>query len=725
MLNTGIFLHQIIFLGMLLASGPIFGLTLEGLPAAVKLKENSPAGTEVFCFEIDFSTGASIAPGFPLILKSNPLTPDFMVSMVNSTHAKVTVTGSPNLDFESPSNHFALQLLVVDSSKDFDMQTLTIILTDVDEPPVFLDEISVLYIVERSPRDQIYQPIVSDPENKLLTFTLTPLNTAFSIDHSRGSVFTIKEFDYLTDPRRYSFNISVNDGNNGNNTLSKPSFINIANLNDDKPHFLNPITSFTVPEELSPGHIIANITAVVPNDSLYSSSIFYTISANNYLTIHEYTGLVIIANRMDRDSAPLRDDPTITVTVMASFSPPGPPLSNSITLTVTVNDINDNPPICFADDQRREVPETEVKGALITTITCTDNDLNGSLDIEDPGSLYASNEYSLLIIAQDRKDTNLKGDAFLYVTVSLVNEFPPRFSPVFYSYTISELLGHKYSVSLTSCGAIIGSVNATDKDLPPTPLLYSMVSAGSSGGLRSIFHLDPKQGQISLLTHPGYEDTRTHILIIRVVDGDLIRPQSATATVIINITEANDEPPLCGPNKTNLLVPVDLRVGATVQGFSLFCSDRDSPPTSFIYSILGASNVNNHFGFSPSTGSNVSHLILREPFDYSNGLDTQWSYTLTALISDANLGSASIQTGTVIINVRVVDPHLTTVITTTTSRITNISVKKNIFYTNDWYVWFVIAVGSFLLLAMLAYLLYRWCTYLLTTKHPYCDPTLI
>ncbi|KAL7858279.1 hypothetical protein AOLI_G00183810 [Acnodon oligacanthus] len=541
---------------MLLASGPIFGLTLEGLPAAVKLKENSPAGTEVFCFEIDFSTGASIAPGFPLILKSNPLTPDFMVSMVNSTHAKVTVTGSPNLDFESPSNHFALQLLVVDSSKDFDMQTLTIILTDVDEPPVFLDEISVLYIVERSPRDQIYQPNVSDPENKLLTFTLTPLNTAFSIDHSRGSVFTIKEFDYLTDPRR-----------------------------------------------------------------------------------------------MDRDSAPLRDDPTITVTVMASFSPPGPPLSNSITLTVTVNDINDNPPICFADDQRREVPETEVKGALITTITCTDNDLNGSLDIEDPGSLYASNEYSLLIIAQDRKDTNLKGDAFLYVTVSLVNEFPPRFSPVFYSYTISELLGHKYSVSLTSCGAIIGSVNATDKDLPPTPLLYSMVSAGSSGGLRSIFHLDPKQGQISLLTHPGYEDTRTHILIIRVVDGDLIRPQSATATVIINITEANDEPPLCGPNKTNLLVPVDLRVGATVQG---------------------ASNVNNHFGFSPSTGSNVSHLILREPFDYSNGLDTQWSYTLTALISDANLGSASIQTGTVIINVRVVDPHLTTVITTTTE-VTNIN----------------------------------------------------
>ncbi|KAL7868034.1 hypothetical protein SRHO_G00094180 [Serrasalmus rhombeus] len=130
----------------LLVSGPIFGLTLEGLPAAVRLKENSPAGTDVFCFEIDLSTGASIAPGFPLILNSNPLTPDFMVSMVNSTHTKITVTGSPNLDFESPSNHFVLQLLVVDNSKDFDLQTLTIILTDVDEPPVFLDETMNLFI---------------------------------------------------------------------------------------------------------------------------------------------------------------------------------------------------------------------------------------------------------------------------------------------------------------------------------------------------------------------------------------------------------------------------------------------------------------------------------------------------------------------------------------------------------------------------------------------------
>lgn len=73
----------------LLVSGPVSGVKLEGLPAAVRLRENSPAGTQVFLFEIDLATGTSVASGFPVILNSNPLTHDFMVSMVNSTHAEV------------------------------------------------------------------------------------------------------------------------------------------------------------------------------------------------------------------------------------------------------------------------------------------------------------------------------------------------------------------------------------------------------------------------------------------------------------------------------------------------------------------------------------------------------------------------------------------------------------------------------------------------------------
>ncbi|XP_042157118.1 cadherin-related family member 3 [Oncorhynchus tshawytscha] len=689
--------------------------------------------------------------------------------MINTNKAQVTVTGTTNLDFEMSPNSFVLQILAVDSTEDLALQRLTVIITDVNEPPVFLDEEPVLYVLEKSPPGQIYRPTVSDPENQPVTFTLTPSNTEFRIDVGSGFLTTTKQFNYLTDPRSYAFNLTVSDGNN---SVSRTLVINIINRNDDKPQFLNTITDFTVSEELSPGFIVTNITAVVPDDSLY---IIYSIGTNNYLAIHRYTGLVTIANRMDRDSAPLREDPVITVLVTATPSPSAPP-SNTITLTITVTDINDNPPICSPDAQRVAVSETEKPGALITTVTCTDNDvetafreflftglsclgcanrfaleptgsnqivLKGNLDLEDPSNLLEANEYSLLAVAEDKDESNLKGSAYIYVTVTPVNEFPPVFSPPSYFYRISELLGR---------GTVIGSVKATDRDLPAYGVRYSLISGGGTGG-----------------------------------------PLIATTTVTINITEANDEPPLCGPNQTQLIVPKDLRTGSNIQGFIMTCSDRDSPSASFIYSIsgtaglykryhkldispkcfpIGASNLNNHFVFSPSSGTNVTRLFLKEPFDYESGLDRVWYYwsdmlttigalislnrttrlqilynalCLTVLVSDGNLRSAGsvprglTQTGTVIINILVVDPDLTTVTTTTIissqhrlappqltfplqPRVTYITVTENTYSIDDWYIWFVIALGTVLLLGLLSYLLYHLCGKLYKAlKHSDCS----
>ncbi|XP_042563365.1 cadherin-related family member 3, partial [Clupea harengus] len=502
------------------------------------------------------------------------------------------------------------------------------------------------------------------------------------------------------------------------------------------------VTSFTLPEELSPGHFVANITAVVPDVSLYVGLIFYTISANDYLEINRYTGLVTIANRMDRDSDTLRNTPTIAVIVTATYRSSGPPLFSAIDLTVTVTDINDNPPACTSDRPRREVPETEAPGALIATVTCSDNDvepefreysftsfsctgctqrftltsdgsivLNSSLNFEDPSNVNIASEYNLLVVATDKNDTSLKGDAYVYVSVTPINEFSPVFNPTTYFFSVSELLGR---------GTVIGSVVATDEDLPPTDIHYSLVSGGGSGGLANIFHVDPKLGRISLLTKPDFEVTPSHTLVIRAVDGDPEVPRSETA-VKINITEANDEPPLCGPNKTNLVVPIDMRPGSSVQGFMLTCKDKDSPPSSFIYTISGVTNVNNHFGFSPNAGTNITRLILREPFDFSSGVDKLWVYSLAVLISDANLRAGRApQTGTIIINVQVVDPDLTTTMTTTTPRITYIAVTQNTYDADDWYVWFVLVLGALLLLGILAYLLYRCCRYL-STKECNCS----
>ncbi|XP_036374353.1 cadherin-related family member 3-like [Megalops cyprinoides] len=721
------------FLSVIWPIGLIQGATADisftGLPGTATVPENSPAGTKVYEFQVSFSAGASMEPGYPQIVNSNPLTSAFIASMVSTNQAQVTITGNPTLDFETAPNSFVLQILAVDTAGEAALQPLTVILSDVNEAPVFLDEDSVIYIMEKSSPGVIYQPSVSDPESKSLSFTLTPSNSAFSVDLHTGSLSTTKQFNYVTDPR-------------------------------------SKITAFTIPEELNPGYIITNITAVVPDDSFYIGYILYTISTNNYLAIHRHTGIVTIANRMDRDSSPLRDDPVITVTVTAMYSPPGPPLSHSIELTITVLDINDNPPICNPDTQRREVPETEKLGALIATVTCTDNDvepifrkfkftdlsclacnlrfalspvesnhivLNGSLDFEDPNNLFVGNEYSLSVAAVDVNDTSLRGSAYVYVTVTPVNEYPPVFSPSSYVFNVSELEG---------IGTAIGSVNATDRDFPAVPVSYSIVSGGGTSGLSNIFYLEPVKGTIFLLTRPNYEVTQTYKLVVQAVDGDPIKPLSATATVTVNIIEANDEPPVCGPNNTNLIVPTNLHTGINIQSFILTCRDEDSPPTSFIYKIsgtsssssfisstghrrgnVGASNINNHFVFSPLSGTNVTRLFLKEPFDYSGGLDKVWKYRLVVLITDANLMAGEpqprgqVQTGTVVINIQVVDPE-----TTTTPAITYITIKENTFAVDDWYVPFICTLGALLLLGILGYLLYRCGKYLANKDWSCCQP---
>ncbi|EDM03282.1 rCG61458, partial [Rattus norvegicus] len=82
-------------------------------------------------------------------------------------------------------------------------------------------------------------------------------------------------------------------------------------------------------------------------------------------------------------------------------------------------------------------------------------------------------------------------------------------------------------------------------------------------------------------------------------------------------------------------IPVDLKVGTNIQNFKLTCTDLDSSPRSFRYSI-GSGNINNHFAFSPNAGSNITRLLLASRFDYSI-LDTVRDYKLLVYVTDDNL----------------------------------------------------------------------------------------
>ncbi|XP_063301504.1 cadherin-related family member 3 [Pelobates fuscus] len=708
-----------------------------GLPNRVNVLENQPAGITVFTFSLSTS---NISSGFPYIINTNPLTKAFSIAC-SSTDCNVVTTGNPMLNYETTPNSFDLQIYVEGTLGTTDLQILTVQVTSVNEPPVFLDNLAnqdvMLYITEGTSMGSIYQIQASDPDNSTtLIYSLTPTSAPFSVSPT-GTISSTKVFDYETDPQSYSLTVTVRDqqGLSVNGTIT----VFITNVNDETPYFTTTTRIYSIPEEQIPGTIVANVTAADPDAVGFINTLLYSINPpSEYFTIDQLTGTIRIAMTIDREADPFRLQPNINVQVMVKDSPSGGH-TNSTTLTFTIQDINDNPPTCLQYAFSTSVPETEINGSLIINLSnmCKDIDVDspnnlfnfsglsglgsnqrfqldpagtgkiiliGNLNFEDPNNLAVGNEYSLTLQVQDVAFPYYTKNLYVYVKTTPVDEFPPVFNRSSYVFNVSEL---------SPPSSKIGQVYATDQDYPFIGITYSIVTGGSTLSDSNVFWLDPSTGSLQLATYLDYETTPVYTLTVQATDS---ASKTATVSVTVNVLEANDEKPICLPNAYTLSIPVDQAIGTNIQNFKLTCTDRDSGPSSFIYSI-NSGNINNHFAFSPTAGSNISKLVLAIPFDYSGGSDTTWNYNLRVFITDGNLlppGSVGVvQTGTVSLYINVYIPGLTTTTTTTTPEIIYQRSTENTYSAVAWYVPFVITLGCLLLLGflgLLTYLLFKHCS---------------
>ncbi|TFK06894.1 F-box/LRR-repeat protein 5 [Platysternon megacephalum] len=739
--------RQNIFL-LLVLLGRISGgktLSLNGLPATGNVTENSSAHVLVYTFSVTLSPSPSeVASGYPLIINSNPLTKAFRIDP-GATHTyKVVTTGDPVLDYETMPNSFDLQIYVNDTAGASDLQILTVQITDVNERPVFrgnlADQTVMIYILEgnRTPPGVIYQIDASDPEESQLTYSCTPVSESFTVSQT-GTISSTKEFDFERDPHTYLLNITVTDllGLSTTRTV----IVNIINTNDETPYFTTKERVYRIPEENSPGTVVANITAKDPDGEGIISTLVYSISPPNmHFSINPFTGMIYVAMRIDRDAAPLRLHPNISLVIRVEDNPSGGQ-TNEIEITVIIEDLNDNPPECSFYNFRLEVYETATTGTLLLDLRdhCQDIDVEppnnkfnftglsgfgsnkftlnpsgsgrivliGDLDFENPDNL-AVEEYSLTAVVQDIAQPYYTNNIYIYIKITPMNEFFPVFSSPSYVFNVSEI---------TRAGSSIGKVSATDKDLPLTGITYSIVAGGGTLSYTNIFWIDPNEGNLKIIATLDYETTQRYILTVQASDTEKL----ATVSVTINVLEVNDEKPVCSANTYSLAIPVDLAVGTNIEGFRIECVDRDSSPRSFRY-FINSGNVNNHFTFSPSGGSNISQLILASRFDYDSGLDTIWDYRLHVYITDDNLlagsnrATALIETGTVTLSIKVIPKPTTT--TTTTPAITLLIRTENVYSDSAWYVPFLISVGSMLLLGLLGYLSFLLAKYIRT----YCPP---
>ncbi|XP_044221045.1 cadherin-8 isoform X2 [Thunnus albacares] len=296
-----------------------------------------------------------------------------------------------------------------------------------------------------------------------------------------------------------------------------------------------------------------------------SKNIKYVLAgegAGTIFAINELTGDIHAMKRLDREE---KAEYTLTAQVInADTDEPLEPPSEFI---IKVQDINDNPPQFIEGPYRASVPEMSAVGTPVTRVTATDADdpvygnsaklvysiLEGQPYFSvDPNSATIKialhgmdremrEEYLVVIQAKDMGGHmgGLSGTTTVTVTLTDINDNPPKFSKSLYDFVIPEDL---------PIGKMGGKVKANDRDIGENAKsTYSVIEGDDQGMFEIITDTQTQEGILRLKKPLDFETKKAYTLKVEATN---IRsepssggPFKDTATVKV-VVEDSDEPPV-------------------------------------------------------------------------------------------------------------------------------------------------------------------------------------
>lgn len=225
-------------------------------------------------------------------------------------------------------------------------------------------------------------------------------------------------------------------------------------------------------------------------------------------------------------------------------------------IRIFITDENDNDPIFSQNVYAAKIHEGAANGNSVQQVTAIDQDENPSFSyslasgglgffsinsvtglITTTGSqinldygILDSPFYSLIITVADGQTPPRTSTCTVYVQILPVNDHEPVFDQV----------PNPIIAETTSVGSVICTVRATDSDYSTDGEVKYV-----QGVYSNLWNLDPITGEITLAKTLNYENVTAHEILIEARDQSATLPKTATATVIVNVTDVSDEAPSC------------------------------------------------------------------------------------------------------------------------------------------------------------------------------------
>ena len=555
------------------------------------------------------------------------------------------------LDREAVSE-YTLMVTASDNSEPLHSSSVAVIVTvlDINDNAPVISPFSNLTISENTMIASV-----------LLMFTATDIDAGVNGDignftlFSPSSVFTLTTDGQLILADRldailvplYILTIQVED--NGSPPLSSTADISIKVEASPSPFFEQPSYSVVIEENNQPSAFLVQVTAVSRNPMTVIEQYFLSseseLEFDGLFAVDPTSGNVTALVGLDREQ---QNEYSITIVVRATLETMT--FSANATVSVILQDQNDNAPRFEFDSQTVSIPETTKIGSIISTVIATDRDVLSNAEIVY--SIVSGNNEGFFSINQDGNITTMRSlqsqiGAFnitiqaanplavgelssltqLQIEVDPVNDFAPQFSMEQYSINVLENI---------TIGTTVVNINATDADVGTAGEISYSISAGNE---QNRFSIDGLTGELLLVSGLDYEATPMYNLTVTATDNGTL-PRSSDALVAIQVIDVNDNRPIFSQSVYRGQLLENQPAGQSIA--TVIVSDEDSPLNARIVLEVVTPNLNSTFTVTPA--GEVQNLV---PLDR----EIQSDYTLVIMAINVGSGIVLSDNATVVIEI--------------------------------------------------------------------------
>ncbi|XP_047446246.1 desmocollin 2 like isoform X2 [Mugil cephalus] len=423
----------------------------------------------------------------------------------------------------------------------------------------------------------------------------------------------------------------------------------VDDVNDNAPQFQE-LLKFTVPESFA-GQVVGKVLATDRDDPCTDHvRIKYTLlSETNLFSIDGETGVITTNNaNLDRE---VKDKYLVIVKIQDKLGAPNG-LSNTATATITLSDINDNPPTFRETSYKATVEENQIEKLILR------------IPVDDKDQINTPNWISKFVITKGNETGNFRIDTdpstnegLLYVVKPLDFEQSPKINLEISARNEAELNG-----TSATWASIPVEVTVTNVDEGPeftAPIVYFKVKENtpngtligtykaidpetkSSNGIKYYKDKDPASwvtidranGDIKVANtidrESNFVKNGLYNVTVKATDGS----KTGTGTVVIQVEDVNDNKPQVGPGEL-VICEEDGASGSVI----VAAEDKDQHPNAFDFTFALAEEDEDKWSLEYLNGT---ARLLKQKTALPRGL-----YEVPITINDLQ-GFGGVQTVTV------------------------------------------------------------------------------